>query len=84
MEVSGFGPYQKTPSWEYARQGEYMEKITKRDYFAIRILPKLMDRTNEPGYDDRGAIYESYKLADLMINLSGLITDRDIELGDKT
>ena len=60
-----------------------MEEITKRDYFAIRILPEIMGRINEHGYDDRGAIFESYKLADLMINLSGLIADGDIKFGDK-
>lgn len=53
-----------------------MEKITKRDYFAIRILPKLMDRIDEPGYDAKSAIYKAYKLADLMINLAGLKDDK--------
>ena len=42
--------------------------IDKRDYFAIQILHKLMDRCIEPGYTDRDAINEAYNLADLMID----------------
>ena len=51
-----------------------MKGVTMRDYFAIRILQKLMDRHNETGYEEKAAIYESYKLADLMVNLSGIPT----------
>jgi len=56
-----------------------MEKITKLDYFAIRILQKLMDRSNEPGYEDKAAIYEAYKLAELAINLSELVATGKID-----
>lgn len=59
-----------------------MEKIIKRDYFAIRILQKLMDRRNEPGYEEKAAIYEAYKLADLMVNLSGIPTYEDHKLNE--
>ncbi len=59
-----------------------MEKITKRDYFAIRMLQKLMDRCNEPGYEEKAAICESYKLADLMINLSGMPIREDHGLNE--
>jgi len=52
-----------------------MEEITRRDYFTVRILQKLMDRFKEPGYEDKFAIYEAYRLADLAINISG--TDRE-------
>lgn len=49
-----------------------MEEITKRDYFAIKILQKLMGRRNEPGYTEESAIYEAYEIADLMVNVSGI------------
>ena len=54
------------------KKEEKMETISKRDFFAIQLLQKLMDRHNEPGYEETYSVYESYRLADLMINLSAL------------
>lgn len=45
-----------------------MKTITKREYFALRILLKLMDRSDAPGYYDDNAIKESYRLADVMMS----------------
>lgn len=46
-----------------------MEEITKRDYFAIKILQKLMGRRNEPGYTEESAI------RDYIQNLSGVVVN---------
>ena len=43
-----------------------MEEITKRDYFAIRILQNLMDRSGGSVYNDEATICEAYRLADIM------------------
>lgn len=59
---------------------ETEKEITRRDYFAVRIFIGLMGRHTEPGYEEKAAIYEAYRLADLMVNLSGLVENGDIEL----
>ena len=43
--------------------------ITVRNYFAIRLMQKLMDRRLEAGYDEMSAIAESYRIADEMIKM---------------
>jgi len=49
-----------------------MDNITRRDYFAIMILQKLMDRWKEKGYSEAYAISEACRLADLMIQEAGM------------
>lgn len=46
--------------------------VNKRDYFAIKIMQKLMDRCHDAGYLDRDAVVAAYRLADFMIEYSAL------------
>jgi hypothetical protein len=41
--------------------------MSLREYFAIRLAVKLMDRHGEPGYADDDAMHEAYRLAEVMI-----------------
>lgn len=59
----------------------YSEGLPLRDFFAVEILKGLMLRKWHPGYSDRGAIDEAYRLADYMVECREYATAETAEAG---
>ena len=50
-------------------EGDQIQGMDLRDYFAIKALQGLMMRYREDGYSDEQAVTESYRIADAMMKV---------------